>query len=114
MSLLRSKDIRNMRADDRRLKLKELDDELMHERGVAAMGGAPASPGKIKALRKNIARIITIEREMELAEMRPTEAPGREGEKKPATKSSRPPVEDADVEEKEAVSRNGQDKEEKK
>jgi len=41
-------------------KLSELRDELMHERGVAAMGGAPPNPGKIKALRKNIARILTI------------------------------------------------------
>ena len=35
----------------------------MHERGVAAMGGAPPSPGKIHALRKNIARILTINAE---------------------------------------------------
>ena len=41
-------------------KLLELRDELMHERGVAAMGGAPPNPGKIRALRKNIARILTI------------------------------------------------------
>ena len=41
-------------------KLKELRNELMHERGVAAMGGAPPSPGKIRAVRRNIARILTI------------------------------------------------------
>ncbi len=35
----------------------------MHERGVAAMGGAPPNPGKIKALRKNIARIYTVQSE---------------------------------------------------
>jgi ribosomal protein L29 len=35
----------------------------MHERGVAAMGGAPPNPGKIRALRKNIARILTIAHE---------------------------------------------------
>ncbi len=48
-------------------KLTEIRDELMHERGVAAMGGAPPNPGKIRALRKNIARILTIQREEELA-----------------------------------------------
>jgi hypothetical protein len=32
----------------------------MHERGVAAMGGAPPSPGKMRALRKNIARLLTV------------------------------------------------------
>lgn len=72
MALLRASDIRAMRPEDRRAKLKELNDELMHERGVAAMGGAPASPGKMKALRKNIARIVTIEREHELGMERPS------------------------------------------
>ncbi len=96
MALLRTKDIRAMRADDRKIKLKELNDELMHERGVAAMGGAPASPGKICALRKNIARIMTIDREIELAEKRPAKAPGGKGGKKPSrTTKSRPPVEEA-------------------
>ena len=114
MSLLRPKDIRAMREDDRRMKLKELNDELMHERGVAAMGGAPASPGKIRALRKNIARIMTVERELELGKVVPEKAPAREGETKPPVKTGTPPVEDADEEESEADSLVGQDKEEKK
>ena len=49
-----------MDPDARSKKLSELRDELLHERGVAAMGGAPHNPGKIRALRKNIARILTI------------------------------------------------------
>ncbi len=65
MSLLRTKDIRAMDPDARSKKLYELREELMHERGVAAMGGAPPSPGKIRALRTNIARILTIMREEE-------------------------------------------------
>ena len=65
MPLLRTKEIRAMDADARAKKLTELRDDLMHERGVAAMGGAPPSPGKIRALRKNIARILTIMREEE-------------------------------------------------
>ncbi len=60
MALLRTKEIRAMDPPAREKKLKELRDELMHERGVAAMGGAPPNPGKIRALRKNIARIYTI------------------------------------------------------
>ena len=67
MALLRAKEIRVMRPEDIRAKFKELSDELMHERGVAAMGGAPASPGKIRALRTEIARIHTITRELEVA-----------------------------------------------
>src|SRR5438552_16165045 len=60
MPLLRTKEIRGMDAEAIAKKLLELRDELMHERGVAAMGGAPPNPGKIRALRKNIARILTI------------------------------------------------------
>lgn len=61
MALLRTKEIRAMDVAARDKKLRELRDELMHERGVAAMGGAPPNPGKIRALRKNIARIYTIQ-----------------------------------------------------
>jgi large subunit ribosomal protein L29 len=60
LALLKTKDIRAMDDVARRAKLKELREELMHERGVAAMGGAPPSPGKIRALRKNVARILTV------------------------------------------------------
>ena len=41
MALLRLKEIRAMNAESRSSKLRELRDELMHERGTAAMGGAP-------------------------------------------------------------------------
>ena len=65
MALLRTKEIRAMDAAARLAKLAELRGDLMHERGVAAMGGAPVSPGKIRAVRRNIARILTIIREEE-------------------------------------------------
>jgi large subunit ribosomal protein L29 len=65
MSLIRSKEIRDMSAEEREVKLKELRDELMHEKGVAAMGGAPPNPGKIRALRTSVARMLTIIREEE-------------------------------------------------
>jgi len=63
MALVRTKEIRAMDADARAKKLRTIRQELMHERGVAAMGGAPPSPGKIRALRKNIARMLTIAHE---------------------------------------------------
>ncbi len=70
MALLKTKEIRSMEAEGRTNKLKELREELMHERGVAAMGGAPPSPGKIRALRKNISRILTVLSEEEIARAR--------------------------------------------
>ena len=65
MALLRVKEIKGMKADARSSKLRELRDELMHERGTAAMGGAPANPGRIRGIRTNIARILTVQREEE-------------------------------------------------
>ncbi len=65
MSLIRSKEIREMSPEERATKLKELRSELMHERGVAAMGGAPPNPGKIRALRTQVARMLTIMKEEE-------------------------------------------------
>lgn len=63
VALLRLSEIRSLKTEERHLKMKELRDDLMREKGVAAMGGAPPSPGKIKALRVNIARIATVMRE---------------------------------------------------
>ena len=63
MANLRTKEIRAMSVDDQAKRLRELRDELMHERGMAAMGGAPRSPGQIRAIRTNIARILTVQRE---------------------------------------------------
>ena len=63
MALLRLPDIRNMNSEERSGKMKELRDELMRERGISAMGGAPPNPGRIKSLRINIARLATVMRE---------------------------------------------------
>ena len=63
MASIKTADIRIMSAEERNQKLKELRDELMHERGTTASGGAPSSPGAIRALRLNIARILTVQKE---------------------------------------------------
>ena len=60
MVKLRNKEIRVMSSEERDKTLSELRDELMHDRSVAAMGGAHPNPGKIKALRSTIARMLTI------------------------------------------------------
>ncbi len=65
MALLRTSEIREMNENERSGKLRELQDELMHEKGAAAMGGAPNNPGKIRALRSNIARVLTVQKEEE-------------------------------------------------
>lgn len=63
-----SKEIRAMTPKDRLENLEKLKEEQMHERGTAAMGGAPASPGKMRQIRRSIARYYTIMGEITRAE----------------------------------------------
>ena len=61
-------ELRDMKLDERNERLNELRHELMQERGVQAMGGSTPNPGKIRTLRRQIARILTINREEQLAQ----------------------------------------------
>jgi len=61
--VIKAKEIREFTPEEKREKLEELKRELMHEKGVAAMGGSPPSPGKIRQLRTSIARMLTIMQE---------------------------------------------------
>ncbi len=63
MGILKASEIRVMTPANRRAKLLELKGELLKERGSVKMGGAPTNPGKIRAIRTQIARIKTIENE---------------------------------------------------
>ncbi|MCI4434150.1 MAG: 50S ribosomal protein L29 [Thermoplasmata archaeon] len=63
MKEIRAKDLRNLSNEDIIKKLKELSSELLNERGLSSMGGAPHNPGKVKSLRRQIARIKTVLRE---------------------------------------------------
>lgn len=63
MAILRVDEIRNMNPTERQEELDKLKLELIRERAVASAGGAPENPGKIKEIRKTIARINTIQKE---------------------------------------------------
>ena len=69
--MLSAPEVRALNAADRQARLVELKRELMQERGVQAMGGSTPSPGKIRTLRREIARILTIEREIALGIRQP-------------------------------------------
>lgn len=60
MSLLRMKDLRALSDEELHRKIADAEGDLLRERGVAAMGGAPPSPGRIRALRTNVARALTV------------------------------------------------------
>jgi large subunit ribosomal protein L29 len=61
--MLKAAEVRAMGLADRKARLGELQRELMQERGVQAMGGSSPNPGKIRTLRREIARILTIQNE---------------------------------------------------
>lgn len=61
-----AEEIREIPDDELQATLRDMQQELMHEKGVASMGGAPPDPGRIRELRKTVARIRTIMREREL------------------------------------------------
>jgi len=60
MTLLRMRELRSLSDDDLRRKIADAENDLLRERGVAAMGGAPPSPGRMRALRTNVARALTV------------------------------------------------------
>jgi large subunit ribosomal protein L29 len=76
VTLLRMKELRSLSDEDLRQRIADAENDLLRERGVAAMGGAPPSPGRMRALRTNVARALTVLRERSLATIA---GPRREG-----------------------------------
>ncbi|HLY76876.1 MAG TPA: 50S ribosomal protein L29 [Thermoplasmata archaeon] len=60
MTLLRMKELRALSDEDLHTKIAAIENDLLRERGTAAMGGAPPSPGRLRALRTNVARALTV------------------------------------------------------
>jgi large subunit ribosomal protein L29 len=63
MAILRLKEIREMSSEKRQEKLNEFRTELARLKTMVAAGGSIDSPTQIRAIRKTIARILTIEAE---------------------------------------------------
>jgi len=60
VAILKVKDIRNMSSEERLAKLRELKAELMRLRAQQASGAPLENPGKIRVIKKTIARILTV------------------------------------------------------
>ena len=63
MPIVRMKDIRKWAPDELGKKLEEYRSELLEQRALQASGGAIENPGRIKEIRKTIARILTVTNE---------------------------------------------------
>lgn len=65
MSELKASQLRKMSKEEREERVKELKENLLRQRASVAMGGSPLNPGLIGSIRKQLARIKTVEHEEE-------------------------------------------------
>ncbi len=68
-------ELRALPDEELRRKIADVENDLLRERGIAAMGGAPPSPGRMRALRTNVARALTVLSERS----KPSAAPSASG-----------------------------------
>ena len=61
MPILRKRELKQMLPDERNKRLTELRTELVRLRTMVASGGTVENPGRIKELRRTIAKLLTIE-----------------------------------------------------
>ena len=60
MAILKADEIRNMSESELREKMSDLKKEIVEERGQIETGGFADNPGRIKEMKKTIARIKTV------------------------------------------------------
>lgn len=60
MAILRTEEIRDMSTDELKEEMTDLKQELVEERGQIEVGGFSENPGRIKEMKRTIARIKTV------------------------------------------------------
>ena len=70
---MKIKDIRSMDDASLKDKLTELRKELIKINAQVAIGTTPKNPGQVKAIKKNIARVLTIIKEKSTDDKKKTE-----------------------------------------
>lgn len=86
MAILKKSRMREMADSELQAKLFEFQKELNSERGLLAAGGKSSNSGKLRELRKSVARVLTILHERKLGIERKAKAAAspakKEGQKK--------------------------------
>jgi large subunit ribosomal protein L29 len=59
LAIIRKRQLKEMSHDDLINRLNELKLELVKDEGQIAIGGSPSNPGRVRELKKTIARILT-------------------------------------------------------
>ncbi|MFH0818024.1 MAG: 50S ribosomal protein L29 [Candidatus Micrarchaeota archaeon] len=86
MAIVRVKEARELTPELLEKKIEELTVELNAEMGTVASGGKASNAGRIKEIRRTIARLLTIKREKETASAKPeAKAPKTPSKKKEIT-----------------------------
>ena len=65
MTILKATDIRKMSDDERQNRIEETKREIATQRALVASGGALENPGNMKLLRRRLARLFTIQSEID-------------------------------------------------
>lgn len=65
MAIIKTKELKGMDEKTRSNKLVELKNELISINAQIAMGTVPESPGRVKEIKRTIAKILTVKKQME-------------------------------------------------
>lgn len=57
---MKAKELRNLNKEELKARLQELRSEIFKERAKLGGGNVPENPGRIKEIKKDIARILTV------------------------------------------------------
>lgn len=67
---MKTKELRKLDEKTMKVRLEEIEKELMKLNAQVATGTSPENPGKIRSLRKTIAKILTLLNEKKLKEVK--------------------------------------------
>ena len=65
MGKLKAIDIRKMSDDERQNRIEETKNEITTQKALVASGGALENPGNMKLLKRQLARLLTIQAEID-------------------------------------------------
>ena len=66
MAILKAKEARKLSKEELSKRIEELKKELMIAKSQISGGSQAENPGKIKEIKRTIARLITIKKEVEI------------------------------------------------
>ena len=92
MTILRTKEIRDMSHQDRQKRLGEMQTELIRLKTMIKAGGSIDNPARVRELRKTIARLLTIDSEPTPVKKKEKKSK-KEQKEKPKRKQKRKPKE---------------------